>query len=72
MFSTMFGALQRWQEDAFDQLQAGGDESFIAGGRVVFAGAVHSPALLSGSARVRKVGRNPVGVGRNGLAEYPR
>ena len=31
MFSTTFGALQRWQEDAFGQLQAGGDESFIAG-----------------------------------------
>ena len=41
MFYRMFGALERWQEDAIGQLQAGGDESFTARARAVFADAVH-------------------------------
>ena len=69
MFSTMSGALQRWQEDAFGQLQAGGDESFIAGGRVVFAGAVHgfSAFRLRGVRKMKAEGRTQPPLGLDGI-----
>ena len=65
MFSTTFGALQRWQEDAFGQLQAGGDESFTTRGRVVLAGAVHGLLCFP------EGGATPLGLDGM-LTEYPR